>query len=347
MAVPPPLPKANTPDLSLIESASQIVGRNLSRGSYVVFESTVYPGVTEDVCRPIIEKESGLKAGKDWFLGYSPERINPGDKEHTLAKIVKVVAGDSAKSARVIAHTYKLVCLAGVHIAPTIKTAEAAKVIENTQRDLNIALMNELALIFHRMKIDTHAVLEAAGTKWNFLKFTPGLVGGHCIGVDPYYLVHKAQELGYHPQVIAAGRRVNDFMPEFVATQVIDGLIRSGKNVIRSKVLVMGLTFKENVRDMRNSKIKDAIELLKKSGVTVIGYDPYLTKREIKSEFNIASIRKFTGEYDGIIIATPHTLFQGLGDSIAHHLTEPGVVFDIKKRFLDLQKVRGVTYISL
>lgn len=347
VAVPTPITKANAPDLSLLESASRLVGQNLAKGSYVVFESTVYPGVTEDVCGPIIEKESGLKSGKDFFLGYSPERINPGDKEHTLAKIVKVVAGQTTSATKVIAATYEIVCHAGVHIAPTIKTAEAAKVIENTQRDLNIALMNELSLIFHRMNIDTHAVLEAAGTKWNFLKFTPGLVGGHCIGVDPYYLVHKAQELGHHPQVIAAGRRVNDSMAQFVAEQVIEGLIQTHKNICESKVLVMGLTFKENVNDMRNSKIKDAITHLQKLGVTVIGYDPYLTKSEIKSEFGIPSINKLTDIYDAIIIATPHTVFKKTIPRLFPPSKRNLVIFDIKRIVPKLQNHSGIIYKSL
>ncbi|MDZ7586837.1 MAG: nucleotide sugar dehydrogenase, partial [Patescibacteria group bacterium] len=276
MALPTPVNQANQPDLSLVENASRLVGQNLSKNATVIYESTVYPGVTEDICVPIIEKESGLKCGRDWFIGYSPERVNPGDKEHTISKIVKIVSGMDKKTLKKIAEVYGAICKDGVHLAPSIKIAEAAKVFENIQRDVNIALMNELSLICHRLNINTQDVLEAAGTKWNFLKFRPGLVGGHCVGVDPYYLAYKAEELGYHPQVILAGRRINNYMAEFVALETIEGLIEAGKAVRGAKVLIMGLTFKENIRDMRNSKITVVINKLKELGVKVIGFDPNL-----------------------------------------------------------------------
>lgn len=348
VAVPTPVNQANQPDLSLLESASRLVGENLSKGSIIVYESTVYPGATEEVCVPILESASGLTRGKDFFVGYSPERINPGDKEHTLEKITKVVAGENKAATKRIAEVYSIICDAGVHIAPNIKTAEAAKVIENTQRDLNIALINELSLIFHRLGIDTHDVLEAAGTKWNFLRFTPGLVGGHCIGVDPYYLVHKAEEIGYHPQVITAGRRVNDYMPEFVAQETIKGLIKTGKNVQSAKVLILGLTFKENVKDIRNSRICHTIKTLQAFGITVDAYDPLLTQEEIVHEFpTIPLIPSLEGSYDAVIIATPHKQFKGKEAVITKLLNGSGVIMDIKKFLPKLADNQNLIYLSL
>lgn len=347
VAIPTPITKTNQPDLSMLSAACQTIGENLSKGTIVVFESTVYPGVTEDLCLPIIEKISGLKCGRDWKIGYSPERINPGDKEHNLVTTVKVVSGMDNESLQKIVKVYSLVCQAGVYLAPNIKTAEAAKVIENIQRDLNIALVNELSLIFHRLNLDTGEVLEAAGTKWNFLKFTPGLVGGHCIGVDPYYLVHKAEEIGYHPQVITAGRRVNDYMGEFVAELVIKNLIVAKKNIFGSKILILGLTFKENIRDYRNSKILLTIKKLDELNFKIFGYDPYIKNHEIKKTFKIKALDKLTGKYDAIIIATPHKVFLPFEDKIFNLLNPKGVIVDIKGVFKNLKKKRGIIYKSL
>jgi UDP-N-acetyl-D-galactosamine dehydrogenase len=284
VAVPTPVDEARQPDITLLRLASETVGRNLRRGSVVVFESTVYPGCTEDDCVPIIEKFSRMRCGRDWFIGYSPERINPGDKEHSLERVIKVVSGMDAKTLDTVAAVYGLVARAGVFRAASIKVAEAAKVIENTQRDLNIALMNELSLIFSRMGISTRDVLEAAGTKWNFHRYTPGLVGGHCIGVDPYYLTHKAEMLGYHPRVILAGRQINDDMASHVAQMVVKGLNRIGRVLSKSRVLILGLTFKENVKDSRNSKTRDLIHELKDYGVTVVASDPYLSQHDVDEE---------------------------------------------------------------
>lgn len=348
VAVPTPVNKANQPDLFLVEKASETVGRNLKKGSIVVYESTVYPGVTEDICGPILEKVSGMKCGLDFKLGYSPERMNPGDKEHSVDKIVKVVSAQDKKSLKIVSGIYQLVCLAGVHEATNIKTAEAAKVIENTQRDINIALINELSLIFHRMGIDTTEVLEAAGTKWNFLKFTPGLVGGHCIGVDPYYLVYKVEELGYHPQVITAGRRVNDYMPEFVADETLKGLIEAGKNIKGAKVLVLGLTFKENVKDVRNSKISNTINKLKDFGVNVTGYDPFLDKEEIKGEIgNIKVISEIKGEFDAVILATAHKQFFNQESKITALMKDKPIIVDVKNIFRSLRNKKEIIYKNL
>jgi len=347
IAVPTPVTKTNYPDLSLLEKATTTVANHIPSGAVIVFESTVYPGATEEVCVPIIESVSGMKWKKDFFVGYSPERINPGDREHSLEKVVKVVSGDSPKTLKKISEVYSIICKAGIFPATNIKTAEAAKVIENTQRDLNIALMNELSLIFHRIGIDTNEVLQAASTKWNFLNFKPGLVGGHCIGVDPYYLVHKAEELGYHPQVIAAGRRINDYMPEFVAEETIKGLIEAGKIVQQSKVLVMGLTFKENVKDFRNSKISGTIKRLRELGVDVVGYDPFLDKGIIRSEFAIPSIDKLEGKYDAVILATAHDCFLDKKDMILSLTNSNPVFVDIKSLFPSIRKEKGVIYRSL
>jgi UDP-N-acetyl-D-galactosamine dehydrogenase len=287
VAVPTPVDEAHQPDLTLMYRASETVGKALKKGDIVVYESTVYPGVTEDECVPVLEKVSGLVCGRDFTVGYSPERINPGDKEHTFTKIKKVVSGQDAQTLDIVARVYESVVTAGVHRAATIKVAEAAKVIENTQRDLNIALMNELALIFDRMGIDTNDVLEAAGTKWNFLKFKPGLVGGHCIGVDPYYLTHKAEKIGYIPQVILAGRRINDGMGKFVAQRAIREMIHAGHNILGSTVTVLGLTFKENCPDLRNSKVIDIITELRDYGINVQVCDPQAEAEEAVHEYGV------------------------------------------------------------
>jgi len=284
VAVPTPIDKLKDPDLSYVKKASQIVGRNLRKGTVVVYESTVWPGLTEEVCVPILEKESGLKWKEDFFVGYSPERVNPGDKEHTIEKIVKVVAGDTPETAKFLAELYGSVIKAGVYVAPDIKTAEAAKVIENIQRDINIALMNELALIFHRLGIDTREVLKAAGTKWNFLKFEPGLVGGHCIGVDPYYLAYRARESGYIPQLILAGRGINEGIPKFIAEETVKLLAKAGKPINNSRVLVLGFTFKENVPDVRNTKVYDLIKELWEFGISTVIYDPIADEKAAKRE---------------------------------------------------------------
>jgi UDP-N-acetyl-D-galactosamine dehydrogenase len=287
VAVPTPITNANQPDLTPMLRASETVGKALKKGDIVVYESTVYPGVTEDECVPILEKISGFKCGVDFTVGYSPERINPGDKEHTFTKIKKVVSGQDAETLETVARVYESVVTAGVHRASSIKVAEAAKVIENTQRDLNIALMNELALIFDRMGIDTNSVLEAAGTKWNFLKFKPGLVGGHCIGVDPYYLTHKAEKLGYIPQVILAGRRINDGMGKFIAQRAVKKMIHAGHNILGSTVTVLGLTFKEDCPDLRNSKVIDIIRELQDYGMVVQVHDPLADAAEAQHEYGV------------------------------------------------------------
>ncbi len=308
VTVPTPIDQYRIPDLKPVESATRLIGQHLKKGAVVVYESTVYPGVTEELCVPILEKESGLSWKKDFHVGYSPERVNPGDKKHTIDKITKVVSGDTPEVAGFLADIYSSVITAGVHPAPNIKTAEAAKVIENTQRDLNIALMNELALIFNKLGIETKAVLEAAGTKWNFLKFEPGLVGGHCIGVDPYYLTFKAESLGYHPQIILAGRRINDNMGKYVAENAVKMLIKAGLTVKGSKVLVLGLTFKENISDIRNTKVIDICDELTECGVEVFVHDPYAYKDEVKEVYNIDLIERIEDHkpYDAIVLAVTH-----------------------------------------
>lgn len=312
ICVPTPVKKTKEPDLFFVESAARVVGQNLKPGAIVVLESTVYPGVTEEIVKPILEKESGLVCGKDFKIGYSPERINPGDEAHELARITKIVAGMDQESGDTLSELYSLVTT--VYRAPDIRTAEAAKVIENIQRDLNIALMNELSLIFHKMGIDTQEVIKAAGTKWNFHQYRPGLVGGHCIPVDPYYLVHKAQELGYHPQVILAGRAINDSMPGHVADMAIKELNRAGKVIRDSKVLIMGLTYKENVPDTRESPVSEMIHELKEFDVDVYGYDPLLGAAEIErfGARPIASLQGVGGPVDCIIINSPHDAFASL-----------------------------------
>jgi UDP-N-acetyl-D-glucosamine/UDP-N-acetyl-D-galactosamine dehydrogenase len=307
VAVPTPVDVAKRPDLAPVEVASEMVGKNLKRGAIVIFESTVYPGVTEDCCVPILEKFSGMKCGTDFKVGYSPERINPGDKVHTLESIVKVVSGQDKETLEQVAWLYEQVIEAGVYRAPSIKVAEAAKVIENTQRDLNIALMNELSLIFHKIGIDTTDVLTAAGTKWNFLPFRPGLVGGHCIGVDPYYLTHKSEMLGYIPQVILAGRRINDSMGIFIASETIKEMIASGSNIKGSSVLVMGVTFKENCADVRHSKVVDIVAELKSFGVNVCVWDPIADPKEVEREYGLTLADWKSGApYDAVVAAVAH-----------------------------------------
>ncbi len=316
VAVPTPVNDDHTPDLTPVEGASRILGRNLTKSSIVVFESTVYPGVTEDVCVPILEKESGLKCGVDFKIGYSPERINPGDKVHRLETIVKIVSGMDAETLDVVAKVYELVVEAGVHRAESIKVAEAAKVIENSQRDINIAFMNELSIIFNKMGIDTKAVLEAAGTKWNFLKFFPGLVGGHCIGVDPYYLTYKAEQLGYHSQVILAGRRINDDMGKYVAENVVKKLIAAGKNVKDAKVAILGFTFKENCPDTRNTRVIDIMNELGEYGITPVVADPVADAEEGKQHYGIEFVDINTvKDMDAVIIAVGHTEFMSFSMS--------------------------------
>jgi UDP-N-acetyl-D-galactosamine dehydrogenase len=342
VAVPTPINEALQPDLTALRKSSELIGANLSPGSIVVFESTVYPGATEEVCQPILEQASGMKCGVDFKLGYSPERINPGDKEHTLERIIKVVSAQDDASLEIVANTYELVVKAGIHRASSIKVAEAAKVIENTQRDLNIALMNELALIFHRLGIDTKSVLDAAGTKWNFLKFFPGLVGGHCIGVDPYYLTAKAESVGYHPQVILAGRRINNGMGKFVAEQTMKLLSQLPRPVNDLKVAVLGLTFKENVPDLRNSKVPDIIQELREYGVQVLVHDPIAEPEEAVAEYGI-HLQQWNDlkNVDGLVIAVAHRAYGEMGlQEILKPLRsqQDGVVIDVKS-LLDRAKL--------
>ncbi len=335
VAVPTPIDHSKHPDLRHMVSASEIVGSNMKPGSIVVYESTVYPGVTEDICVPVLEKVSGLSCGRDFKVGYSPERINPGDKEHTLARIVKVVAGQDEETLEEIAEVYELVVDAGVYKAESIKVAEAAKVIENTQRDLNIALMNELAVIFNRLGIDTKSVLEAAGTKWNFLPFRPGLVGGHCIGVDPYYLTYCAQKLGYHPDVILAGRRINDSMGEYVAQRTVKELIHAGVRVQGAKVAVLGLTFKENCPDIRNTRVVDIIEELNEYGIKPIVHDPIASSREAEQVYGISLYKEPLSGLDGVVVAVAHKEYSDGGAGMIKGMLAPdrGVIIDVKGLF--------------
>jgi len=335
VAVPTPIDSSKKPDLGPLIGASKSVGAALKKGDIVVYESTVYPGATEEDCVPVLEAVSGLKCGVDFFVGYSPERINPGDKEHTFTKIMKVVSGQTPEILEIVANVYESVVTAGVFRAQSIKVAEAAKVIENTQRDLNIALVNELAMIFSKMNIDTNAVLEAAGTKWNFLPFKPGLVGGHCIGVDPYYLTHKAQQLGYHPEVILAGRKINDSMGAFVVNQLVKGMIKKRIHIEGSKVLVMGLTFKENCPDLRNTKVVDVLKELKEFNIEVDVMDPWVDANEAQHEYGITPIKnpKFD-EYDGIIVAVAHYQFVKLGaEGCRKYGKATNVLVDLKNLF--------------
>lgn len=336
VTVPSPIDRNKNPDLKPIKNASRMIGENMSAGTVVVFESTVYPGVTEDICVPILEEHSGLTCGSDFTVGYSPERINPGDKERSLATIVKVVAGQDEKTANLLSQIYGKVITAGIHMAPDIRTAEAAKVIENIQRDLNIALMNELALIFNQLGIDTTEVLRAANTKWNFLKFEPGLVGGHCIGVDPYYLTYKAEEIGYYPTVILSGRRVNDYMGKHVAEQTVKRMIQAGKPVKGSKVLVLGFTFKENIKDIRNTKVIDIINELKEYGIDTYVHDPYTIASEVEAAYGIKTIDdpdKFK-PYDAIIFAVKHEKLMKYDlTALTGMSAEKPVLIDVKSVF--------------
>lgn len=342
VAVPTPVDDAHAPDFRPLIGSSTSVGRHMKKGVTVIYESTVYPGATEEVCIPVLERESGLKWKQDFFVGYSPERINPGDKEHTLTKILKIVSGDSPATLDKVAKLYEKIIVPGVHRASSIKAAEAAKVIENTQRDLNIALMNELAIIFEKIGIDTSEVLEAAGTKWNFLKFKPGLVGGHCIGVDPYYLTHKADMLGYHPQVILAGRRINDSMGKFIAEQTIKQMIAAGSTIKGAKVNVLGLTFKENCGDLRNSKVIDIIRELQTYGVEVFVTDPQADGEEAVHEYGV-KLHAWDDlpRADAIVAAVAHREFAELGvEQLTSKLTAGGAFIDVKAGF-DAAALKG------
>jgi len=351
VAVPTPIAEDKTPDLSFLVYASRDVGRHLKKGDIVVYESTVYPGVTEEVCVPVLEEESGLACGADFKVGYSPERINPGDRVHTVTKVLKIVSGMDEESLEEISRVYSIIVEAGVYKAESIKVAEAAKVIENTQRDLNIALMNELSIIFSKMNINTKAVLEAAGTKWNFLKFTPGLVGGHCIGVDPYYLAYKAQQLGYHPDVILAGRRINDTMGKYVAENTVKQLIKADKQIKGAKVLIMGFTFKEDVPDARNTKVADIINELKEYGIKVYVTDPVADREEVMREYAL-NIQDFdeVNEIDAVILAVAHKQFREIPLECLKEKYSNGakVLMDVKSIFTPGEaEQQGFLYWSL
>ena len=346
VAVPTPVDEHNVPDLVPVTRASETMGKVIKKGDYVVYESTVYPGCTEEDCVPIIESLSGLKMTQDYMIGYSPERINPGDKEHTISTIVKVVSGCCAESLDTIAKVYELVVKAGVHKASSIKVAEAAKIIENTQRDLNIALMNELSIIFDKMNINTYEVLEAAGTKWNFLKFQPGLVGGHCIGVDPYYLTYKSKKLGYNAQVILAGRLINDAMAGYVARKILQNIIQTNGNVKDAKVLVMGATFKENVSDIRNSKVADVIKELQNYSLNVHVTDPHANSAALEHEYGFALTTELSNDYDAILVTVPHDEYKKLDDGYFVSISkEHALVADLKGVFRN--KITSRKYWSL
>jgi len=329
ITVPTPVDKNNRPILTPLLKASKTVGAVLKKGDIVIYESTVYPGATEEDCVPVLEKVSGLEFNKDFYAGYSPERINPGDKEHTVEKIVKVTSGSTPDVGEIVNELYKSVIIAGTHLAPTIKVAEASKVIENSQRDINIAFVNELAKIFNLMDINTHDVLEAAGTKWNFLPFKPGLVGGHCIGVDPYYLAQKAQEFGYHPEIILAGRRLNDSMGEYVASQVIKAMIAKDIRVKGAKVLILGITFKENCPDVRNTKVVDVVSTLKEYGVDLTIYDPWANVEELKHEYNLTSTQDLPDhQFDAIVLTVAHLEYASLDFTSLQN--KKAVIYDVK-----------------
>jgi UDP-N-acetyl-D-galactosamine dehydrogenase len=346
IAVPTPTNIYNLPDLGPVLKASETVGRILKKGDYVVYESTVYPGCTEEDCIPVLERFSKLKYGKDFKVGFSPERINPGDQNHSLTKIVKVTSGCDAKSSENIAKTYELIIKAGVYRASSIKVAESAKIIENTQRDINIAFMNELSLIFNRLGVNTFEVLEAAGTKWNFLKFYPGLVGGHCIGVDPYYLSYKAKALGYHPQMIDSGRFINDSMGRYIGKHTVKKIIAAGKNPNHSRVLIMGITFKEDVTDIRNSKVVDIIAELTDFGVSIDVIDPGASAHEVEEEYHFRLKKKPSGKYDAIILAVSHKQYLKLDEKwFAPLLNKEGIVVDVKG--LLRGRIKNHTYWSL
>jgi len=329
VTVPTPVDKNNRPILTPLIKASETVGSVLKKGDVVIYESTVYPGCTEEDCVPVLEKISGLKFNKDFYAGYSPERINPGDKEHTVEKILKVTSGSTPEVGLKIDSLYKSVITAGTHLAPTIKVAEAAKVIENSQRDINIAFVNELAKIFNLMDINTHDVLEAAGTKWNFLPFKPGLVGGHCIGVDPYYLAQKAQEFGYNPEIILAGRRMNDSMGEYVASEVVKLMIKKDIKIKGANILVLGITFKENCPDVRNTKVVDVIAALKEYGVTITIYDPWANTDEVKQEYDLVSVKELPNEkFSGVVLTVSHNEFKHI--DFASLKKENSIIYDVK-----------------
>lgn len=333
VTVPTPVDKANRPDMTPLVRASETVGRVMPQGAVVIYESTVYPGATEEICVPVLEKFSGKSFNKDFYCGYSPERINPGDKQHRLPTIKKVTSGSTPDVAEAVDQLYAQVITAGTHKASSIKVAEAAKVIENTQRDVNIALMNELSLIFHRLGIDTLEVLEAAGTKWNFLPFRPGLVGGHCIGVDPYYLTHKAQEVGYHPEVILAGRRINDNMAQHVADETVKLMLRKGRDVLGGKILVLGLTFKENCPDVRNTKVVDIVSALRAYNAQVDVYDPWINIADAEHEYGLQCLSGMpqAGEYSAVVLAVGHEQFVAMGEAGIKAFGAPGaVLFDVK-----------------
>lgn len=336
VTVPTPTDKNKRPVLTPLIKASESVGKVLKKGDYVIYESTVYPGVTEDECVPVLEQVSGLKFNQDFYVGYSPERINPGDKERTVTKILKVTSGSTPEAARIIDDLYKEVITAGTHLAPTIKVAEAAKVIENSQRDINIAFVNELAKIFNKLEIDTHAVLEAAGTKWNFLPFKPGLVGGHCIGVDPYYLAQKAQEAGYHPEIILSGRRLNDDMGKYVAGEVVKLMMKRSLPVLGSNVLMLGITFKENCPDIRNTRAIDVYEELNTYNVNVDVYDPWASSDEVNTEFGINLIIKPNKKYHAVILTVAHKEF--LEENWRNAIHDGGILYDVKG-ILDIETI--------
>lgn len=348
VTVPTPINNHKMPDLTPVIAASEMVGTYMSEGTVVVYESTVYPGVTEDICVPILENKSGLKVGIGFKAGYSPERVNPGDKEHAVPRIIKVVSGQDPQSTELLAKIYGKVIKAGIHIAPDIKTAEAAKVIENIQRDLNIALINELAIIFNKLGIDTRDVVDAAATKWNFIKYEPGMVGGHCIGVDPYYLTYKAEEIGYHPDVILAGRRINDGMGKYIAEQTVKKLIEACKPVKNSRVLILGITFKENIPDIRNTRVVDVFHELKEYGVIPHIYDPLADPVEVEEEYGLKLINgiESSGPYDAIIAAVRHQEFAGYGiDYLTGIMKNNPVIIDVKGMY-DRNKAKeaGIIY---
>ena len=347
IAVPTPIDDANLPDLKPLLAATRTISKVLKKGDYVVYESTVYPGCTEEDCIPILEEESGLRFKEDFKVGYSPERINPGDKVHTLQNVIKVVSGCCEESLQEIALTYELVVQAGVHRAPTIKVAEAAKIIENTQRDVNIALINELSIIFNKLKINTFDVLEAAGTKWNFLKFSPGLVGGHCIGVDPYYLTHKAQQAGYHSRVITSGRYVNDSMGFYIAKQTVKKVIAQGKYIQEARALIMGATFKEDVSDIRNTKVIDIVTELKSYQMAVDIVDPHASTEEMEKEYGVSLIKQPLTNYDAIIVAVNHQEYLTLNEDYFKSLFKDGKGVFIDVKGIYQSKIKDLEYWSL
>jgi len=347
IAVPTPIDDSNLPDLRPLLAATKTIAKVLKKGDYVVYESTVYPGCTEEDCIPLIEEESGLRFKEDFKVGYSPERINPGDKEHTLQNVIKVVSGCCEESLQEIGLTYELVVQAGVHRAPSIKVAEAAKIIENTQRDVNIALINELSIIFNKLKINTFDVLEAAGTKWNFLKFSPGLVGGHCIGVDPYYLTHKAQQAGYHSRVITSGRYVNDSMGFYIAKQTVKKVIAQGKHIQEARALIMGATFKEDVSDIRNTKVIDIITELKSYQMSVDIVDPHANSEEMEKEYGVSLIQQPSNNYDAIIVAVNHHAYLDLTETYFKSLFKDGMGVFIDVKGIYKSKIKDLEYWSL